>query len=84
MGEWAVVGDGARRAGATAVSLHAPTSETLTAERNQRAGELPHTHTRVVLRGTQNQPFHAEIRAKDAGRRWRRVGELSNAHTCGR
>ena len=60
---------GARRAGATAVSSHAPTGEPLTAERNRRAGELPHPpHTRVVLRGTQNQPFHAEIRAKGAGR----------------
>ena len=36
---------GARRAGATAVSSHAPTGETLTAERNLRADELPHTHT---------------------------------------
>ena len=76
---------GAWRAGATSVSSHAPTGEPLTAERKRRAGELPHTpHTRVVLRGTQIQSFHAKIREKSAGWRWRRVGELANAHTCGR
>uniref|UniRef100_A0A453F450 Uncharacterized protein n=1 Tax=Aegilops tauschii subsp. strangulata TaxID=200361 RepID=A0A453F450_AEGTS len=56
--------------------------------RNVDRGEKPAcgrtpSHTRVVLRGTQNQPFHAKIRAKGAGRRWRRVGELSNVTRVG-
>ena len=54
-------------------------------EGNRRVGEHSHTpHTRLVLRGTQNQPKRAKIRADTAGRRWRRVVEMANAHTCGR
>ena len=52
---------------------------------NRCVGELSHTpHTRLVLRGTQNQPKRAKIRAETVERRWMRVVELANAHMCGR
>ena len=82
------MGDGGQKScgacGRDGSSTARPESQPLTSEGKQRAGELPHTpHTRVVLRGTQNQPSRAKIRAKGTGWRSRRVGELANAHTCG-
>ena len=68
-----------------AVPPHASEWQPLTAGGNRRVGEHSHTpHTRLVLRGTQNQPKRAKIRAETVERRWRRVVELANAHTCGR
>ena len=71
------MGDGGQKTcGRDGSSTARPESQPLTSEGKQRAGELPHTpHTRVVLRGTQNQPSRVKIRAKGIGWRSRRVGE---------
>lgn len=58
--------------GRIAVPSHAPKWQPLTARGGggeQRAGELCHTpHTRLVLRGTENRPDCAKIRAYSTGR----------------
>ena len=41
-------------------------------------------HTSLVLRGTQKLLERAKIRAELVGRGSMRVGELPDAHTCGR
>ena len=71
--------------GRRAVPPHASEWQPLTAGGNRRVGEHSHTpHTRLVLRGTQNQPKRAKIRAETVQWRWRRVVALASAHTCGR
>ena len=47
-----------------------------------RPDECPHTS--LVLRGTQKLLERAKIRAELVGRGSMRVGELPDAHTCGR